>query len=90
MNYQDSDDWIHVDDYWKEIKRLEDKIEDLKIYVLDQEDEIKRLKGFSYTTEQILDIADNYLGYSDTGNFYGETDDLLNFVHTILSKEPVT
>jgi hypothetical protein len=38
------------------------------------------------TNDDILNLADEYLGYSDFGNFYGSEDELLEFVAALLEK----
>ena len=36
--------------------------------------------------DEILNLADEFLGYSDFGNFYGTEEDLLEFVAALLEK----
>ena len=36
------------------------------------------------TNADILKIADEHLGYSDFGNFYGKEDDILEFANALL------
>lgn len=36
--------------------------------------------------EDILNLADEYLEYSDFGNFYGSEDNILEFVAALLEK----
>jgi hypothetical protein len=39
------------------------------------------------TVEEILDIADAKLGFSDFGNWYGKDDDIVEFVCEVLQRE---
>jgi hypothetical protein len=39
------------------------------------------------TVEEILDIADSKLGYSDMGNWYGNDDEIVEFVCEIIKQE---
>jgi hypothetical protein len=38
------------------------------------------------TTEEILEVADQYLEYSDFGNFYGSEDSIVEFAAAIMRK----
>ena len=39
------------------------------------------------TVDEILDIADSKLEYSDFGNWYGKDDDIVEFVCEVLRRE---
>jgi hypothetical protein len=38
------------------------------------------------TNEEILEIADDMLNYSDFGNYYGNEDDMLEFADRIIKR----
>jgi hypothetical protein len=38
------------------------------------------------SNDEILKIADEFLGYFDFGNFYGSEDEILEFVAALLEK----
>lgn len=38
------------------------------------------------TNDEILNLADEYLGYSDFGNFYGKEDEILEFVNALMER----
>lgn len=39
------------------------------------------------TVKEILEIADSKLGYSDLGNWYGNDDEIVEFVCEIIKQE---
>lgn len=39
MSYAYQEDWVHVDEYWKQINQLEDQIADLKLEVESADDD---------------------------------------------------
>lgn len=39
------------------------------------------------TVKEILEIADSKLGYSDMGNWYGDDDEIVEFVCEIIKQE---
>jgi hypothetical protein len=38
------------------------------------------------TNDEIIEIADDMLGYSDFGNYYGDVDEILEFADKIIKK----
>ena len=38
------------------------------------------------TNDEIIEIADDTLGYSDFGNYYGDVDEMLEFADKIIKR----
>ena len=39
------------------------------------------------TNDEVLDLADSMLDYSDFGNFYGNSDAIIEFAYALIQKE---
>ena len=60
MSYIGQEDWVHVDEYWKQVNQLEDQIADLKLEVESaDDDEVYTLAQIYKALEIAIDAGES-------------------------------